>query len=172
MVSEIQLIANKENANKGGVKTEAGKAAVRFNALKHGLLSQQVVLSGEHRHDFDELNDSFMAALQPEGPVENMLVDTIVSTYWRMGRLVMLETCYIQKKIGLTRRTYSIEECAYAVHNAFACTNAMANLNRYEVVLERKLYKALQELERLQMARKGERPPAPLAIDIDVSHGG
>ena len=172
MVSEIQVIANKENAKKGGVKTEEGKAAVRFNALKHGLLSQQVVLSGEDRHAFHELRESFMTALQPEGPVENMLVDTIVSTYWRMGRLVMLETCYIQKKLGPTRRTYSMEECADAVHRVFACTNAMANLNRYEAALERKFFKALHELERLQMARKGERPPAPLAIDIDVSHGG
>jgi hypothetical protein len=172
MVSEIQLIANKENAKKGGVKTEEGKAVVRFNALTHGLLSQQVVLPGEDRHAFNELKESFLAALQPEGPVELMLVDTIVSTYWRLGRLVMLETCYIQKKLGGTSRTYGIEDYANAVHYAFACTNAMANLNRYEVALERKFFKALHELERLQMTRKGGRPPAPLAIDIDVSHEG
>ena len=172
MVSEIQLIANRQNAKKGGVKTEEGKAAVRFNALKHGLLSQQVVLPGEDRHAFNELKDSFITALQPEGPVEHMLVDTIVSTYWRMGRLVMLETCYIQGKLGLTSRTYCIKDCANVVHYAFACTNAIPNLNRYEAALERKFFKALHELERLRMARKGERPPAPLAIDIDVSHGG
>jgi hypothetical protein len=44
--------------------------------------------------------------------------------------------------------------------------------DRYEATFERKFFKALHELERLQMARKGERPPAPLGIDIDVSQGG
>ena len=40
---------------------------------------------------------------------------------------------------------------------------------RYETTIERQFYRALHELIRLQSARLGERPPAPLAIDVDIS---
>lgn len=35
-VSEKQLKANQKNAQKAGVKTDEGKAIVKYNALKHG----------------------------------------------------------------------------------------------------------------------------------------
>ena len=40
---------------------------------------------------------------------------------------------------------------------------------RYEIAIERSIYKALHELQRLQAARQGEKVPVPLAIDVDVS---
>ena len=43
MTTEKQVKANRENAKKGGVKTPEGKAVVRYNALKHGLLSKEVL---------------------------------------------------------------------------------------------------------------------------------
>jgi len=48
-------------------------------------------------------------------------------------------------------------------------SNTWLNLNRYETAIERQIYKALHELIRLQMARQGEKPPAPVAIDVEVS---
>ena len=45
-VSEKQLKANKKNAQKAGVKTAKGKAIVKYNALKHGLLAKEVVCQG------------------------------------------------------------------------------------------------------------------------------
>jgi len=47
--------------------------------------------------------------------------------------------------------------------------NALATLSRYETSMERSLYKALHELQRLQAARHGKDVPVPLALDIDVS---
>jgi hypothetical protein len=48
--------------------------------------------------------------------------------------------------------------------------NAFSKLSRYEAGIERGLYKALHELQRLQAARvaDGNAPP-PVAIDVDVS---
>lgn len=42
-------------------------------------------------------------------------------------------------------------------------------LGRYESALERALFRALHELQRLQAARSGERPALPAALDVDVS---
>jgi hypothetical protein len=53
MVSERQLVVNTTNAHHGGVKTEAVKAAIRLNAVTHGLTSKEVLLRGE---DAETLN--------------------------------------------------------------------------------------------------------------------
>jgi len=47
---------------------------------------------------------------------------------------------------------------------------AFSKLSRYEAAIERSLYKALHELQRLQAARRadGDVPP-PAAIHVDVS---
>ncbi len=48
----------------------------------------------------------------------------------------------------------------------------MGVLSRYEVTLERSLYKALHELQRLQAARDGQVVPLPEAVDVEVSVSG
>ena len=48
--------------------------------------------------------------------------------------------------------------------------NAFSKLSRYETAIERSLYKALHELQRLQAARRaGGSAPPPAVIDVDVS---
>ena len=86
MVSKKQLVANKRNAQKGGVKTAEGKAVVRFNALKHGLLSEEILLTGENEEALTGLEERLVAALQPQGELERILVDRIVSSVWRLKR--------------------------------------------------------------------------------------
>jgi hypothetical protein len=45
-------------------------------------------------------------------------------------------------------------------------------ISRYETTLERSLYKALHELQRLQAARAGQPVPLPEAIDVEVLVSG
>ena len=42
-------------------------------------------------------------------------------------------------------------------------------ISRYEATLERSLYKALHELQRLQAARNGQAVPLPQTMDLEVS---
>ena len=92
MTSDKQLQANRKNALKStGPKTPEGKAAVRQNALKHGLLSQDILLPGEDKAAFEELNETLRAELEPVGELENQLVDRIVATFWRLRRLERVE---------------------------------------------------------------------------------
>jgi len=50
----------------------------------------------------------------------------------------------------------------------------LEKVSRYETSIERSLYKALHELQRLQAARQGASVTAPVAVDVtlDGSHGG
>ena len=48
--------------------------------------------------------------------------------------------------------------------------NAFSKLSRYEAAIERSLYRALHELQRLQAARRaGGGVAPPVALDVDVS---
>jgi len=44
----------------------------------------------------------------------------------------------------------------------------LEKVRRYEWHLERALYKAMHELQRLQAARQGQLVPAPVAVDVSV----
>jgi len=56
-----------------------------------------------------------------------------------------------------------------AVQADLAGANILIKLNRYEAHIDRVLYKALHELQRLQARRAGQQVDAPHIIDIDVS---
>ena len=71
MTSARKAAANRQNALKStGPKTPDGKAAVRLNALRHGLLSEDILLPGEDEEALRELAEGLRAELQPVGDVQ------------------------------------------------------------------------------------------------------
>jgi len=91
-----QLEANRRNALKStGPKTAEGKAQSSLNALKHGVLSKSVVVSGhfytEDPLDFVTLQIELEQNLRPEGRVEQLLVERIATCAWRLRRVLKAE---------------------------------------------------------------------------------
>jgi len=150
MTTEKQIEANRENAKLGGVKTEEGKAVSCYNAVKHGLLSQKVLFKGEDEATLAELGERLRADLKPSTEMETVLADRIVANLWRL-----------QRAMGLERES--------VMSNFEGLANDADIFFRYEVMLERGIYKALHELQRMQAHRVGEKPPAPVAVDVDIS---
>jgi hypothetical protein len=92
MTSDKQARANRRNGLKStGPKTPEGKATVRHNATKHGLLSRDVLLPGEDGTALEELSQRLRDELQPVGELESLLVDRITAAYWRLRRLGRVE---------------------------------------------------------------------------------
>jgi hypothetical protein len=92
VTSDKQADANRRNALQStGPKTPEGKDAVRLNALKHGLLSQELLLPGEDEAALMGLTERLMADLQPEGALEILLVEDIIVAYWRLRRFRRVE---------------------------------------------------------------------------------
>ena len=166
MITEKQLEANRQNAKLGGVKTKEGKAISRRNAIKHGLLSEEVLLKGEKEELLIELGKRLRTELKPESELELLLTDRIVANIWRLKRAMRIEREMIEeerkemtsKGLGWVFNNYDFDR--YNTHDKFI---------RYEASIERGIYKALHELQRIQSARAGEKPLAPVAIDIDVT---
>jgi len=219
VTSDKQARANRKNALKStGPKTPEGKAVVRHNAIKHGLLAREVLLPGEDEEAFNELNEDLIAYFQPVGTLENMLVDRIIATHWRLKRLGRVEAGVfawqhyeeLAERAQLEARTYEADQRRSAFFeelNGFLPTdeqkreealskvremkanqdtetaalggtfikdaagaNAFSKLSRYETAIERSLYKALHELQRLQAARRAEgNVSSPVAVDVDIS---
>ena len=81
MISERQIEANRRNAIMStGPRSDAGKAAVALNGIKHGLLSRQVLIKGESEADLVGFGKRLRAQLVPVGELELLLADRIVST--------------------------------------------------------------------------------------------
>ena len=96
-ITPAKLRANRRNAQKStGPKTPVGKAASKLNALKHGVLAQNVIVRGgqfkESPAEFTELCHQFYASLMPSGPLEELLVDQIVQASWRLRRARIAES--------------------------------------------------------------------------------
>lgn len=183
MATIKQLEANRRNASRStGPRTNKGKLAIRRNALRHGLLSTQTVLPNEDQEAFEHLDKSIRACLQPVGEVENLLVDRIITSTWRLRRVcrVEVEIFKFEKEDSDPTRSLAvfggpfggpIEGCDLGMAFIKQGTggDAFSKLSRYEAAIERSLYKALHELQRLQAARNGGNVPLPLAVDADVS---
>ena len=81
-----------------GPRTVAGKKNSKRNALKHGILSSVALLPHESASDFDSLLNGLRNDLQPEGTLENVLVEKLAVFAWRLRRAVAAETAEIQKQ--------------------------------------------------------------------------
>lgn len=161
MATEKQIETNRENAKLGGVKTVEGKEVSRWNALRHGILSQQVVIKTkgyrENRKAYDSVLQTITEALQPVGAIEEMLVERIATTYWRMRRVLEAEVeviCGSGDYMPLGKQVYLASERAQ-------------NVARYEANLDRILFRAIHELQRIQAARRGESVAAPVVLEVN-----
>jgi hypothetical protein len=115
VTSERQKAANQANARHStGPRTRKGKAIVRFNAVRHGLLTRDVVLPGEDADSFEDLWNQVRANLSPVGPIEERLVDRVVNAMWRLQRLERAETALFHSRMhGLKADRLAIEVRSY-----------------------------------------------------------
>lgn len=84
MATEAQIKANQENSKHSTGPKDT--SLVKFNALKHGLTAQTVLLKGENKEAFEELLNEVRAKLKPDGVIETELVDQIAFAFWRIRR--------------------------------------------------------------------------------------
>jgi hypothetical protein len=146
-VSKKQLEANKKNALKAGVKTAEGKAIVKYNALKHGLLAKEIVIvvgdGAENPEEFSALLQDLKTQLKPEGTLEELLVEKIAVAYWRLRRAYKYE-------VGLIRR-----ELDDAIDDYYSETDWQdKKVNKTEKEIEHEIE---QEKEAIESWRKDKR---------------
>lgn len=163
-ISPKQLEANRANAQKGGVKTEEGKAISKYNAIQHGIL-QEVVSDYELGH-YEEIKERLQEQFKPSGIMEKLLVDRIGVYYLKLYRVAKAEKEYMQATLnprivvvkdaldGWETKKIIVENEGYVPKvGEDAVEKLSATYLRYETAIENRLYRALNELQKLQKLR-------------------
>ena len=176
MTTQAQTLANHRNAqNSTGPRTNEGKAAASQNAVKHGLLTRQDVITSESQADFDLYREQLLAELAPVSPMESMLAERIVTLSWRLKRVCRIQNQTIDAMNApktpspLDKLTQSLlpkglqpdpSESApelalgrLAIED-FADARVLDRLLMYERRIEHSLYKTLLEFQRLHLIKK------------------
>src|SRR5277367_1997921 len=85
-VSQKVIDANRRNAQRNtGPTSPAGKRAVRYNAMQHGLLAKRIVFRDEvEEAEFQALMDDLEKEFRPEGVLERMLAEEIGVVWWKL----------------------------------------------------------------------------------------
>ncbi|MGA2645780.1 MAG: hypothetical protein ABSF15_13800 [Candidatus Sulfotelmatobacter sp.] len=96
ITSQRRIEANHRNAQRSTGPTSAeGKRNSSRNALKHGLLTRDVVITNgalrENQGEFDALLAALHDSYRPSDIVEDLLVEEIAVSYWRSARALRCE---------------------------------------------------------------------------------
>jgi len=74
----------------------------------------------------------------------------------------------VTQSLGDLSTLFTVEPGMPAAVRALGAINLASGFQRYETAIENKLYRAINQLERLQRSRKGEFVPVPQALDVSI----
>ena len=153
MATAKQIAASRANSQKStGPRTTAGKAASRFNALKHGIHAQSQIMFSESAEDLAELAAEYHELHSPANPEERFLVDTLVNNEWRLRRLRCVEAELWRAASQLFVDTHEVQECRSG--DAFTGSGpAFERLQRIVNSCERHYRNARKDLQIAQASR-------------------
>jgi hypothetical protein len=141
-ISQKKLAANRANAQRStGPQTPEGKEKSKLNAVKHGLTSRYfpaVIEAGTAEwEELEAVRVDLHNHHQPVGPVEELLLEKMTIEYMRYRRLVEREQLLCVRRPG-----YYLD--------------IVDKLARYQTAINRQLFEAMKELERVQATRKAQ----------------
>jgi hypothetical protein len=175
MATAAQVRANRSNAQKStGPRTAEGKAAVAENAVKHGLLARAAVLQGEDWEEFTEFRENLLEELSPDGTLEVLLAERIVSLSWRLQRAARLqneayESLYLKEATSTYGKMMRAEMAkgrpagpetgtddlvtGRVLVADFGGAKVLDRMLLYERRIEHSLYRTMGELKKLRLRR-------------------
>jgi hypothetical protein len=84
----------------------------------------------------------------------------------RLNRATRLEAAFITEELDSPLSCFEAAETPHL--SPIAIDSLVGKFQRYETAIENKLYRAINELERLQHLRRGEDIPAPTNVDLAI----
>jgi hypothetical protein len=170
MSKNDQLPVVTHNQNAGKIARASDTSETRFNALKHGLTSEGICEVDDMR-SHKLLCRQLKRQYEPCGAVEEFLVQHIGLCITRIRRAAKLEAHALREYFHAPSQKPSPEELQLRelmdsgrvlfdpVLSAKLGSDIIEILcdryGRYETASENRVYRALAQLERLQLARKG-----------------
>jgi len=170
---------NKADSNRKNAQRSTGPndtKSTRFNAVKHGLLAKGIT-ELDDSEAYESLLQRLTDAYRPVGDLEEFYLQRIALDIMRLRRAARLEAEYITGEIHPPVMTEGIQNPFAATItdpglpppvSALGAINLVSGFQRYETTIENRLYRAINQLERLQRSRRGEFVPAPQTVDVSL----
>jgi hypothetical protein len=182
-ISPAKVEANRQNARKATGPKDT--TSTRYNAAKHGLLAQGIT-ELDDAEAYTALLQRLNEAHRPAGDIETFLVERIALAMVRLRRIARMEAEYITGVLNPPVRGKPllggdsdellngpvIDPGLPAPMSGHSVEALAGTFQRYESAMENKLYRAMNQLERLQRMRQGEHISAPASVDVAVHSAG
>lgn len=141
-ISELKRATARRNGKRGrGPKTANGKAISSRNSYKLGIFAKQIFPSGpeglKEYGGYKNIVERIYGHYRPEGVMEELLVDKVVTESVRFARLLLYE-----------RQELSRDNPFWG--------QAPDRVLRYQSAINRQLTRAIEQLEELQAARNAD----------------
>ena len=171
-ISDAKVVANRRNANNS--TGPHNTSSTRFNATTHGLLSEGITELDNaegYRGTLRRLREAYFDEM------DAFLVERIALCIIRLRRTPRLEaelvTSILHPPIygegifpDLSERL--VIDPGQPARIGSEDVEVLVRYQRYESANENKLYRAMNQLERIRRIRQGEHLPAPVAVDVTL----
>jgi hypothetical protein len=158
-LTKRQLASRANGRRSRGPITEEGKRKASLNGLRHGLLSDIVVLPGECQEAFEILLDQYVDKLAPTDGAEFTCVEELAATAWRLKRLWGVEKTLWSEAIANHKDPDHSQRIAHAFQD-LARGPELALLHRYEARLNNAHKRALNNFFLLSDVDYQTNPPS------------
>ncbi len=157
-IVESQGAVNQSQSENVGKTLEQKKPAE--NDSKQHIFSGEVLIEGENADELHEIRERLRKELKPTSEIESIIVDRMVSSIWRLKRCLKIESqlleysasCIQEYEQGFfkTRKRTNKELTQLKALRMVENKKRIEELSVQETILERQIYKALGELDKLR----------------------
>jgi hypothetical protein len=162
-----RILASRANgALARGPHTPDGKRRSSQNALRHGLLSDCVVLPGESVEGFAQLLAEHIERFDPVDGVEFGMIEEMAAAYWRLRRSWAIENTLLADALAAQPPGDDVARITAAFRKQ-AASAELALLHRYETRLHLMYQRALHNILLLRVAGIPNEP-SPISGQSDL----
>jgi hypothetical protein len=139
--------------NKGGVKTDAGKAISRYNAQKHSILRETA--TEYEQVDLECIYNDLADDLKPVGRSQELLVEMIAIDMIRLTRLAKSESEVIKQDLSPYHNAEHYVEIFKPAHYEYNprlwySERKFGLFSRYQTATQNRIFRCLSALKQLQ----------------------
>jgi hypothetical protein len=163
MSSLARILASRANgARSAGPITVQGKLRSSKNAISHGLLAHQIVMTDEAPEGFHAVMKDHLDRLQPADGMEFALVEEMVAAHWRLRRALAIETRLLENEAAAQDSPDSLDRVTKAF-DELAAKPALGLLHRYQTRLHLNYQRALYNMLLLRAVVTVPNEPSPIS---------
>jgi hypothetical protein len=190
--SPRKIAANRSNSKQStGPRTARGKSHSRWNSHKYGIMAKALLVvdgpGAENVAEFNKLLDGLRQSWQPKGKREESLVETIAICDWRMARSLRAEAGLISRGVVIDNAGQAPEIVALGLvlgrdetdererelkeitsHRSLPLNRRLDLILRYQTTIQRIQASAINQLEGLQLRRKGDDASPPIKVHVST----